>query len=225
MLNNKDTAPAGARRRRGRPPREATGRSREELLVLAFERFADLGYERVSLREMAGELGISDSLFNHYFGSKEQLWQEALLHVLAPLQAPVLAALHEGAEGDALQRLRASTRMVLLWGVEQPRLLRLIFREAGEDTPRGAFLRRGIGAFQEQVAAALSAARAQGLVRDLPLAAVEAMIMGAARMLVDPGLMKDRLAGALGDEAAMTAFIDGVLDTLFHGLLAPGVSG
>lgn len=221
MLNINDPVP----RRRGRPPRASAGLSREVLLALAFERFADLGYERVSLREMAGELGVSDSLFHHYFGNKEQLWQEAVTHVLLPLQAPVLATLQASAEGDPLGRLRESTRMVLMWSVAQPRVLRLIFREAGEDTPRGAFLRRGIGAFQEQVAAALAAARAQGLVRELPLAAVEAMIMGAARMLVEPGVMKERLAGVLADDTAMTVFVEGVLDTLFHGLLAPGARG
>jgi hypothetical protein len=31
----------------------------------------------VSLRQLAGDCGVSDSLLHHHFGSKHQLWQEA----------------------------------------------------------------------------------------------------------------------------------------------------
>lgn len=220
MTNIKTQQSEKPARRRGRPSKAEAGQNRAELLERAFDRFAERGFDGVSVRELAAELGVSDSLFHHYFGSKDQLWSEAVSHVIAPLQADVLEVMHRSEQiSDPLARLRESTRMVLMWGVHNRRVFQLIFREAGENSERGALMRQYFEAFQQQVEAALLAAREQGRIRYLPLNSAHAMIVGAARMLVDPNLMAARLHPVFEDEAALTAFIDGIVDTLFLGLL------
>ncbi len=46
----------------------------DEILGAALRAFATHGYEGVSVRTLNRELGVSHSLINGRFGSKEDLW-------------------------------------------------------------------------------------------------------------------------------------------------------
>ncbi len=51
---------------------------REEILDLALELFARKGYDRVSVREIAREAGLSQAGLLHHFSTKEELFLEVL---------------------------------------------------------------------------------------------------------------------------------------------------
>jgi AcrR family transcriptional regulator len=69
-------------------PRNATA-TREAILDSAIRNFARAGYDGVGVREIAGDAGVTAMLVNRYFGSKEQLFAEA---VEASFAAPVFVA-------------------------------------------------------------------------------------------------------------------------------------
>ena len=69
--------PTAARRRDA----EAT---RAAILEAAKRQFAELGYDRAGLREIAGEAGVDVALIKRYFGGKEPLFIEALKASFAP---------------------------------------------------------------------------------------------------------------------------------------------
>ncbi|MEV7993656.1 TetR family transcriptional regulator [Streptomyces sp. NPDC086077] len=76
-------------RRRGRPPRTESGDTRDRILAAAREEFSERGYEKTSVRGIAKAAGVDSALVHHYFGTKEQVFQEALEAVFAPaLKAP-----------------------------------------------------------------------------------------------------------------------------------------
>ncbi|MES2441754.1 MAG: TetR family transcriptional regulator [Pseudomonadota bacterium] len=52
--------------------------TRQAMLASARRHFARESYESVGLREIAGEAGVDPALVSRYFGSKEQLFREAL---------------------------------------------------------------------------------------------------------------------------------------------------
>ncbi|RYG88334.1 MAG: TetR/AcrR family transcriptional regulator [Alphaproteobacteria bacterium] len=52
--------------------------TRQAMLDAARRHFARDSYESVGLREIAGDAGVDPALVSRYFGSKEQLFQEAL---------------------------------------------------------------------------------------------------------------------------------------------------
>ncbi len=79
------TCPFSASRRRGRPARADAVMAREDILRQAFQAFARQGYDNVSQRQLAADCGVSDSLLHHHFGSKQQLWQDAVDSVFGPL--------------------------------------------------------------------------------------------------------------------------------------------
>lgn len=84
-------------------PRNATA-TREAILKSAVRNFARAGYDGVGVREIAGEAGVTAMLVNRYFGSKEQLFAEA---VEASFATPVFIA----ESSDAIAR-DAATALV-----------------------------------------------------------------------------------------------------------------
>ncbi|MGV9214204.1 TetR/AcrR family transcriptional regulator [Micromonospora sp. RB23] len=69
---------------RDRPRRRDASATREAILNSAIEAFTRLGYDGAGVREVAGGAGVTAMLVNRYFGSKEQLFAEAVDRSFAP---------------------------------------------------------------------------------------------------------------------------------------------
>ncbi|MDN3611765.1 TetR/AcrR family transcriptional regulator [Vibrio ostreicida] len=61
-------------RKQGRRSAQDAEKTKCEILRVASELFCSLGYERVSLRNISEQAGVSHSLIRHHFGSKEKIW-------------------------------------------------------------------------------------------------------------------------------------------------------
>jgi AcrR family transcriptional regulator len=72
------TSTARPGRRRGRPD------TRNDILDAARRLFAELGYERATVRAIADAAGVDSRLVTHYFGSKERLFFEVVEPPLDP---------------------------------------------------------------------------------------------------------------------------------------------
>ncbi|MEH1169261.1 TetR/AcrR family transcriptional regulator [Micromonospora sp. CPCC 205539] len=66
------------------PRRRDASATREAILNSAVEAFTRLGYDGAGVREVAGGAGVTAMLVNRYFGSKEQLFAEAVDRSFAP---------------------------------------------------------------------------------------------------------------------------------------------
>ena len=73
-------------RRRGRPPKGEAGDTKAELLAAALRLFARHGYAGTSIRAIAREVGLSESVLYAHFGSKRAIF-EAVLAMLGPQSA------------------------------------------------------------------------------------------------------------------------------------------
>lgn len=69
----------------GRPRGEHTEDVRGNILEAAREQFLAMGFDRASLRDIASQAGVSKGMIAYYFGTKERLYEAALIDVLAPL--------------------------------------------------------------------------------------------------------------------------------------------
>ena len=63
-------------RKQGRRSAQDAEQTKAEILQVAAELFCELGYERVSLRNISEKAGVSHSLIRHHFGSKEKIWHD-----------------------------------------------------------------------------------------------------------------------------------------------------
>ena len=125
---------------RGGPRSEPTRRA---ILAAARKRFAADGYERATIRAIAGDAGIDPSMVMRYFGNKEQLFAAAA-HL--DLRLPDLRSVPRDRVGLALAR-----HFVSLWdsaaGTEDALLF--LFRSALTNEAAADRLRRQV--FRDQV--------------------------------------------------------------------------
>ncbi|MEV5649914.1 TetR family transcriptional regulator [Nocardia sp. NPDC052254] len=79
---------------------ERTGRragesgTRAAILDAARSRFAEVGFDKASIRSIAGAAGVDPALVHHYFGTKQQLFSATLNLPIDPemIRAPIRAA-------------------------------------------------------------------------------------------------------------------------------------
>ena len=111
------------RRQRGRPASDtAHAVPRARVLNLAFQAFAERGYEATTLRSLAKQLGVSHNLLNVRFGTKADLWRGAMDAKVERAAAPVYAAFDApGLDDEA--RLRQFIRRYCQWALENPALV------------------------------------------------------------------------------------------------------
>lgn len=97
--------------------------TRERLVAAARKAFSRQGFERTTVREIAGDAGVNPALINRYFGGKEQLFAEA---VSIELSFPDLAAAPRHGVGRKL-----AAHFFTRWeGSENDDLLRVLVRAA-----------------------------------------------------------------------------------------------
>jgi len=100
-------------KRSGRRPGPTT--TREAIAEAARHQFAELGYDRTTLRGIAGEAGVDVALVARFYGSKDALFREVM--ALPPAVAEAMAGLADGPTESVGHRLAE----VIVGMLENPR--------------------------------------------------------------------------------------------------------
>jgi TetR/AcrR family transcriptional regulator len=144
--NAKSGGASGApgKRRAKAPQRPAVGgtddpTTREHMLDVALEAFAELGYDGASTRIIASRAGVNQGLIPYYFGTKEALWREAVDRAFADLRAGLAVAQEDAGEADAAgaaDRVEQLIRRFVRFAARRPAFVRLMNAEGKRDGPR-----------------------------------------------------------------------------------------
>jgi len=100
-------------KRSGRRPGPTT--TREAIAEAARRQFAELGYDRATMRGIAGEAGVDAALVMRFYGSKDALFREVM--ALPPMVAEAIAGLTDGPTATVGRRLAE----VIVGMLEDPR--------------------------------------------------------------------------------------------------------
>ncbi|MET3922007.1 TetR/AcrR family transcriptional regulator [Arthrobacter sp. UYEF20] len=192
--------------KRGRP-----GYDQQSVLVIAVEVFNRHGYDATSMGILAENLGISKSAIYHHVPSKGELLKLALDHALGGLES--ILDQPAATSGSADARLEFVVRQTVSVLVERLPFVTLLLRLRGNtEIERNALERRRT--FDHKVAALISEARDQGLLRqDIDPRTVTRLLFGTINSIVEwykPG-------GSLSPEK----LADDVITMAFHGLHVP----
>jgi AcrR family transcriptional regulator len=87
------------------PRRRNAAATRQAILDSAREAFARAGYDGVGVREIASGAGVTAMLVNRYFGSKEELFAEA---IAASMAQPIILAAARLASGPKARDMAAA---------------------------------------------------------------------------------------------------------------------
>src|SRR3954447_6507783 len=69
----------------GRATRPSAAATRERILAVALDLFADLSFEGATTREIATRAGVSQPSVNYHFTSKDELWRAAVAGLFSKL--------------------------------------------------------------------------------------------------------------------------------------------
>jgi AcrR family transcriptional regulator len=151
---------------------------REEILDVALEVFAENGYDRTSVREIARLTGLSQTGLLHHFSSKEELFAEALRRRDARNER----AYDENQGGPVTAGGLVS---IVRHNSQEPELVRLFVTMSAESTdsesPARAFFEERYHKLREDLAADIRSQQSSGeIVGDLDADGVAALLIAAA---------------------------------------------
>jgi AcrR family transcriptional regulator len=183
-----------------------------ELLDAALEDFGDQGFEGTSVRGLCRRLGVSHNLVHERFGTKDDLWRDAVAHGFTAL-AVELVTVAAAAPDDPYDRLRAILIRYVELTAARPALIRIINYEAMHPGDRLDHLYSTYLRPAHQVAdAALRLLEQQGRARRIPAATLHFLIGHGAGGLASLPALAGRFDPNDPDPVAQaTAAVDLVL--------------
>ena len=197
------------KRGRGRP------RIHEDdvLLEAAFRAFAADGYEGMSVRTVATELGLSHGALNRRFGSKWNIFEAAITHgfanMIAAMQAERAA---RQAPADDLAAVRELIRSFMVVNEPRPEFCQLMNMEGLRRTPQlELILQQSLGTLVPNFSALLRRLEAAGVIHPISMRALFFLVAhGAEAAFSLTGISSyfDDLDGPLDAKAHIEAMTD-----------------
>jgi AcrR family transcriptional regulator len=183
---------------RGRRP--GPTETREAILAVAREMFADKGYDGTSLRAIARAAGVDPALVHHFFGTKEGVFVEAMRFPVDPsVVLPHLLSLPRERLGETIVRT-----FLQVWGDPDRRAPLLAMLRSAMTNERAAAMMR-----EFVTSALLGRAEAAGSVPRLSIQAAVGQMIGV--MILRYVLRVEPMASASEDE-----LVELVAPTLQH---------
>lgn len=141
------------------------GNLRAALLAAARARLAEGAEATLSLRDLAGRVGVSVNATYRHFDSKEALLMELAAEGFDALRAAMQEAVAKLGAAEAIERLRATGEAYVRFAQQDPALFQLMFGREGRFAEHERFRRAAEAAF---VVVVECVAAVQQVAPDLP---------------------------------------------------------
>ena len=212
--------PTVSRRPRGRPSREdGPVAPNDDLLPLALEAFADLGYEGASMRDLCRRLGVSHNLLHQRFGSKDRLWHAAVDHGFRALAWDLVVESEASEYDDDLERLRFLMIRWLEITAGSPALAKIINQEATTGGPRLDYMfDRYIWPVTRTVRRFLAKLEREGRVRHLDAGTWHFLVVHGAGGPLALRALAERFGGAPATDDDVHRYASDVVEVLLSGI-------
>lgn len=138
---------------------------REKLIRAAMELFAEDGYDKVSIRQIAAAAGVNSSMISYYFNGKSGLYEAIVKELLQNFDSFIGSVRAEEVEPREGLRLYVQT-ISRLYAKYPPSFVKLVYRELLN--PSEIFEQVAVGRFRQNFGVLLNLierGKAQGLFR------------------------------------------------------------
>ncbi len=201
------------------PVQERAQITRDRLLSAAIRKFAALGYDTASTRQIEEEAGVKRGLINYHFGSKDALWKAAAGWLFERAAAELETVEAGAANVDPIARLRYFVRAYVRFSASYPEVNQLMVREGLDDDWRLDWLVENIvSPWYQRVRTVFVEAERLGVAPDMPFHHFYYVLVGAGALMFSMAGESKRLAGIdPRDESVVSAHADALAELLFPG--------
>ena len=198
---------------------------RSHILEAALTEFAEKGFAEASLAAIARKLGVTAPLVLYHFGSKANLWREAVEVLCAGFASVVESAVEDGRSLDSRAALQLLVRRLVCFFASNRAAYRLLRDQGGIDSDRADWLTcRHLRPVVAEIEAVYRRAVEDGAVRPAPFETTFFMILGAASCYFESRELVSHLFGNAGEGPEwISSYADQVVGLCFQGL-APGAA-
>jgi len=208
----------------GTPGGAGHGRSgvRNQILEAAVGEFAERGFQEASLAAIARRVGVTAPLVLYHFGSKANLWRQALEVFSANFSAVIDEAIDDGASLDGREAFRLVVRRLVHFFAANRAAYRLMRDEGGSESGQSEwFASRRLGPSIKQIENVYRRAVDEGALRPAPFETTFFMILGAVSCYLESRGLVSHLFGSAEQGADwIDNYADQVLGLCFDGLSA-----
>lgn len=205
------------KKKRGRPV-ASKQINKVVILEIAIQEFANNGFDGARQKEIAQRAGISNSLMNYHFESKEALWREATLQMGDKLKNRIEETHKYLKDLKGLDALKAFTRQFIYFSAEHPEFYKIIFHEMCTKTDRASWLVNNILAPLHGIFDNANAVEVDGKLsfEGVPVANLSSIIIGAANTFFIHAFQMDLMYGVQPfDKKEIEQHTDIVIDLVF----------
>lgn len=195
-------------------------RTAVRIRAAALDLFSRLGFERVTMAEIAAEAGVSQATLHYHFQDKSQLWRAAMLQLRAVI-AEEERLLEAATDAPALVQLRMAMRLFLAISWKHPALGRIVALEGMAGGERLQWLHDHLlGPRNQRLVELAQAAIDAGDLKPFPAAQLVVTLQSAGVGLVNlTPLMRTSFGVDTSRAEVRQAHEHMILDALLGGLL------
>ena len=127
------------KRKPGRPAR-ADGDASAIIRTAALNVFAQKGFDRASIVDIANAANVAKPLVHYHFATKEVLWQAAVSQAQAGLMAELMSVQVLMSSLNPMQSIELLSKKLVEFAAHHPQLVRIVVDETGKGGPRSEWL-------------------------------------------------------------------------------------
>jgi AcrR family transcriptional regulator len=127
------------KRKPGRPVR-TDGDASAIIRAAALNVFAQKGFDRASIVDIANAANVAKPLVHYHFATKEVLWQAAVSHAQSALMAEMMSVQVLMSSLKPMQSIELLSKKLVEFAARHPQLVRIVVDETGKGGPRSDWL-------------------------------------------------------------------------------------
>jgi TetR/AcrR family transcriptional regulator len=194
---------------------------RDQILEAALREFADKGFQESSLAAIARRVGVTAPLILYHFGSKANLWRQALEVFCSGFSSVIDGAVAEGREAEGREALRLVVMRLSQFFAANRSAYRLMRDDGGTGSGHGEwFASRRLRPVVRQIEVVYKRAVDEGAVRPAPFETTFFMILGAISCYLESRDLVTHLFESATEDSDqfLESYTEQVLALVFDGL-------
>lgn len=209
-----------ARRRPGRPQKDAGIDTVSAILDSALDEFATFGFEGARISEIARKAGVANPLIHYHFETKERLFHEVVERVFDEMREQLRADARDLRDLAPLDFAKVFLRRYVRFVARRPALARLILVEAYKDDERARWLLKNhVDPMREYVLTGIQRAQELGIFRPIPAEILLAIGNGGMNLFFNEAKITASMKGKEIGDREIDEFADHLIDLFAHGIL------